>query len=284
MAARTLIAAIVLTWEAESPNMPQGSAQGGTGADQRDSILLRLQRAYYTAAFYFCLTVFGVSCLIWSLPAAVLYPVLPRRIGQPLGQFGIMAGFRWFLWILRLTGVLRVDLRVLDALRHERGIVIACNHPTMLDAVLLISRLPRVVCITKASLWDNIFLGGGIRLARYLRNDEAMPMIRKAAEAVRGGRQLLIFPEGSRTAEPPVSPFHRSAAVMARAARAPVQTVFIEADSPYLRKGWPLFRQPVLPLVFRFRLGDRMAVGQDTDAFVKELEAYFRAQLPPGRP
>jgi 1-acyl-sn-glycerol-3-phosphate acyltransferase len=154
----------------------------------------------------------------------------------------------------------------------------------MLDAVLLVSRLPRVVCITKASLWDNIFLGGGIRLAGYLRNDAPVPMIRRAGEAVRAGRQLLIFPEGSRTARQPVDSFHRSFAVMARAARAPVQTVLIEADSPYLRKGWPLFREPVLPLVFRFRLGERFEVGADSEAFVARLEAYFRANLPPGDP
>jgi 1-acyl-sn-glycerol-3-phosphate acyltransferase len=255
--------------------------QGGSSVDQAGPSQRSgwLARSYYTLAFHFCLVVFGVSCLIWSLPAALAYPFLPARIGQPIGQFGIMAGFRWFLWVMRVTGVLRADLSVLDALRHERGIVIACNHPTMLDAVLLISRLPRVVCITKASLWDNIFLGGGIRLAGYIRNDAPVPMIRRAAEAMGEGRQLLIFPEGSRTARPPVDHFHRSFAVMARAARAPVQTVFIEADSPYLRKGWPLFREPVLPLVFRFRLGERFEVGPDSEAFRQRLEDYFRRQL-----
>lgn len=241
-----------------------------------------LRAAYYTVAFWFCLAVFGVSCLAWSLPAGLVRPLLPRRIGEPIGQFGIMAGFRWSLWVMRLTGVLRVDLTVLDKLRDERGIVLASNHPTMLDAVLLISRLPRVVCITKASLWNNLFLGGGIRLAGYLPNDAPVPMIRRAGEAVREGRQLMIFPEGSRTARPPVDTFHRSFAVMARAGSAPVQTVLIEADSPYLRKGWPLLRQPVLPLVYRLRLGERFEVGRDSEAFVARLEAYFRSELSPG--
>lgn len=241
----------------------------------------RLQAFYYTIAFYLCLAIFGVSCLIWSIPAGLLRPLLPRRIGEPIGQFGIMAGFRWSLWLLRVAGLLRVDLSPLDRLRDERGIVLACNHPTMMDAVLLISRLPRVVCITKASLWNNLFLGGGIRLAGYLPNDAPVPMIRRAAEAVREGRQLMIFPEGSRTAHPPLDPFHRSFAVMARAAGAPVQTVLIEADSPYLRKGWPLLRQPALPIVFRLRVGERFDVGTDSAAFVHRLEAYFRAELPP---
>ena len=66
----------------------------------------------------------------------------------------------------------------------DAGIVIAPNHPTMLDAVLIMSRLPRVVCITKAALWDNWALGGGIRLAGY------MPQRRAAADdPPRGGRR-----------------------------------------------------------------------------------------------
>jgi 1-acyl-sn-glycerol-3-phosphate acyltransferase len=234
---------------------------------------------YYTAAFYFCLAVFGISCLVWSVPASLLYRLLPRRWGEPLGQYAIMTGFRWSLAVMRAAGVLRVDLSPLDRLRKEGGLVIAPNHPTMLDAVLLISRLPRVVCITKASLWDNLFLGGGVRLAAYVRNDAPLPMIRRAAQAVQEGRQLMIFPEGSRTLHGPVDRFHRSFAVIARATKAPVQTVLIEADSPYLRKGWPLFRRPELPLVYRIRLGKRFDPAGDPGAFVERLERYFHDEL-----
>lgn len=233
-------------------------------------------------AFYAALAVFGVSCLLWSLPASLLHRVLPRRIGEPVGQFAIMAGFRWALWVMRALGVVRVDLSPLDALRDERSLVVASNHPTMMDAVLLVSRLPRVVCITKAALWDSPFLGGGVRMAGYVRNDAPLAMIRRAAEAVREGRQLMVFPEGSRTARAPVDRFTRGFALAARAAGAPVQTVLIEADSSYLRKGWPLFRRPDLPLVFRVRLGECFVTGRDPDAFVAGLEAYFRRELRPG--
>jgi hypothetical protein len=30
-----------------------------------------------------------------------------------------------------------------------------------------------------------------------------------------------------------------------------VQTVFIETDSAYLSKGWPLFRKPSMPITYR---------------------------------
>ncbi|MDB5415666.1 MAG: 1-acyl-sn-glycerol-3-phosphate acyltransferase [Rubritepida sp.] len=260
--------------------------QGHTRAEGRSAKPAQgwLMALYFRIAFYFCLAVFGLSCLAWSLPASLLYPLVPRGRGERLGQFIIMAGFRWALWVMKATGVLRADLRALDALRSDAGIVIAANHPTMLDAVLLISRLPRVVCITKAALWDSLFLGGGIRFAAYVRNDAPLSMIRGAAQTLRAGSQLLIFPEGSRTSHPPVDSFHRSFAVMAKAAGAPVQTVLIEADNPYLSKTWPLLRPPVLPLVFRVRLGERFDVGSDPQVFVERLENYFRAQFPVGAP
>lgn len=259
--------------------MHPGSAQPEIAGVARQGWLLSY---YYPVAFYFCLLSFGLICLLWSLPASLLYRLLPRRLGEPLGQFMIMAGFRSFIGLMRATGVFRADLSALDALRDERAIVIAPNHPTMLDAVLMVSRLPRVVCITKASLWDNVFLGGGVRLAAYIRNDAPLPMIRRAAQAVRAGRQLLIFPEGSRTARPPIDAFHRSFAVMAKAAGAPVQAVFIEAESSYLRKGWPLFRRPELPLVYRIRLGQRFETVGDPAEFVDRLEAHFREALTSG--
>ncbi|WP_207538025.1 lysophospholipid acyltransferase family protein [Sabulicella rubraurantiaca] len=236
-------------------------------------------RLWYAFAFPLCLFVFGASCLLWGAAALVLRPLLPEEKGRRVGQFAIMAGFRWSLWVMRITGVLRVDYSAIDTLRGERGLVIAANHPSMLDAVLLISRLPRVVCITKASLWDNAFLGPGIRLAGYIRNDAPLAMMRRAAAAVREGATLLIFPEGSRTERPPLDPFHRSFGVLARQVGATVQTVLIEADSPYLQKGWPLLRRPVLPLVFRIRLGERFGPEGEANALTRRIEDHIRASL-----
>ena len=235
--------------------------------------------AYYTAAFYAVLTIFGVVFLGWNLPATLLYWLLPRRVSAPFGQFMIMGGFRTLLGLMRVMGLARFDLSALDALRDEPGLVIAPNHPTLLDAVLVISRLPRVTCITKASLWHNPLLGAGARLAGYIRNDAPHRLVRRAARAITGGSQLLIFPEGTRTTVPPLGPFRAGFALMARQAGAPIQTVFLETSSPYLRKGWSVLRRPEFPLVYRARLGRRFTVDGTAEAFSTQLEAYLRAEL-----
>jgi len=88
--------------------------------------------------------------------------------------------FRLYLGALDLIGACRFDLRELDTLRNEGPLIIAPNHPCLLDAVMVISRLPNTACIMKADIVDNIFLGAGARLAGYIRNDARLSMIRQA--------------------------------------------------------------------------------------------------------
>ena len=243
----------------------------------------RLERpllwACQTVVFYLVLAVFGIVFLGWNLPATITYWVFPRHRSLRYGQLAIMHGFRSLLWLMRVAGLAQFDLTAIDALRDEPGLLIAPNHPTLLDALLVTSRLPRIVCITKASLWDNPSIGAGARLAGYIRNDAPHRLVRQAAAAMRDGSQLLIFPEGTRTVTPPTGPFRAGFALMARRAGAPVQTVFLQASSPYASKGWHLLRRPEFPLVYRARLGRRFVVSGPAEAFSNELEDYFRAEL-----
>ena len=245
-------------------------------------VLFWLKRPYEYLVLYGGLLLFGLSVFIWSAVAAVIYPLLPRRLGSRLGQLTIMAIFRGFLYVLQASGIVKCDLSALDALRDDGALVIAPNHPSLLDAVLVVSRLPRVVCIMKAEIWDNVFLGGGARFASYIRDDFPFTMVRSAAAAVRAGNQLLIFPEGTRTRQKAGYHFKGGFALIAKTARVPVQTVFIETNSLFLSKGWPLFRKPAFPLIYRARLGRRFEVQEDAKSLIADLECYYRETLVTG--
>lgn len=242
---------------------------------------LQIVRAY--VSMYVGLAYLGVICLLWNAVALILRPLLPARIGRPLGTLAVMLGFRSYLIFLTLIGAIRFDLRELDALRRERRpLILAPNHPTLLDAVIIISRFPDLACIMKAELMNNIFLGCGARLAGYIRNTPPIAMIKQSVASLQRGQSLLLFPEGTRTVQQPVNRFKASIALIAQRSQMPVQTLLIETDSPYLSKGWGLFRRPVTPIHFRVRCGRRFeATGEDSAAFVAELENYFRAALTP---
>lgn len=241
-----------------------------------------LHTAYEYLALWFGLGALGILCLFWSPFSLVLYYLQPRSAGGRLGRYMNMRCFRLYLWLLSLSGACRFDISGLDALRGEPPVIIAPNHPSLLDAVMVISRLPNVVCIMKTELMNNIFLRAGSRLARYIGNASMLDMIRSSADTLQQGNHLLLFPEGTRTVREPVNAFTNAVGLIARRAGAPVQTVFIESDSRYLSKGWPLFKRPSLPINYRIRLGRRFDPPQDVRAFTSELEQYFAGELAAG--
>jgi 1-acyl-sn-glycerol-3-phosphate acyltransferase len=240
-----------------------------------------LVRVLLTPVLLLLLVWLGLMSLGWNLVAAGLYRWLPEARGRAVGQAGVSWVYRIFWASARLTGMLRIDNAALAALNDEPGgVIIAANHPSLLDALVIIARVPRTVCIMKASLMDNVFLGAGSRLARYIANDSPRQMIRSAVERLKAGDHLVLFPEGTRSPSPAqVHPLRPGLTLMAQRAGVPIQTVLIETDSPYAGKGWPLWRLPRLPVVVRARLGQRFQPEADHEALLQRLEAYFRTEL-----
>jgi 1-acyl-sn-glycerol-3-phosphate acyltransferase len=221
----------------------------------------------------------ALLCLLWLPFALALYPLLSKARGQSLGRAVLSGIARFYLGLLRWVCACRFDLHELDRLRGAGPLVLAANHPSLLDAVLILSRLPNAVCVMKASLMDNVLFGSAARLARYIRNHAPVEMVLGARDELQDGAQLIIFPEGTRTTDFPIGPCQPGTALIAGRARVPVQTLFIEFSSPYLGKAWPLFRPPELPLRCSVRLGRRFDPPADARAFTAELEAYFRTEL-----
>ena len=223
----------------------------------------------------------------WNLLSLLLYPLLPRATGLRVGRAGIALGYRFFWRVARLTGLLRMDASALDTLADERGLIVVANHPSLLDALMLVARLPRSACVMKASLQRNPLLGPGARLARYIRNDSPRGLIRMAVADLRAGGQLVMFPEGTRTVCHRLNPFRPGFAAIAQRAQVPVQAVFIDTDSPYLGKGWPLWRLPPLPIEFTVRMGKRFAPAASAspgalgrvNVLAQEVEQHFVAGL-----
>jgi 1-acyl-sn-glycerol-3-phosphate acyltransferase len=238
---------------------------------------LKIIHEYVVA--YAVLTLLGAICLVYSIWALVAHPLLPRRLGTAAGRFGISAGFRMFCWSLTMTGAYRLDLSAIDSLRDGPPVILAPNHPSLIDALLILTRHPNIACVMKAELMNNLFLGAGSRLARYIPSDQPRQMIKAAVADLREGGVLLLFPEGTRTRHDPINPLKASIGIIAKHANVPVQVAIIETDSPYLRKGWPLFKRPTLPITYRVRLGRRFDPPENVEAFMTELQREFRHQL-----
>ncbi|MGZ5087142.1 MAG: lysophospholipid acyltransferase family protein [Usitatibacter sp.] len=240
--------------------------------------------AFATAAWQYAmlatgLALLGFLCFAWALCSLVLGLFLPARVARRVGRAGAMGVFRTFLAAMEALGAWRLDLAELDALRDAGPLIVAPNHPSLLDAVLIVSRLPNAVCVMKGALLGNFLFGPAARLARYVRNDTLLRLVSSAGGELREGGQLLLFPEGTRTTREPVGPFTVAVGALSRASAVPVQAVIIEAGSSFLGKGRALLTRPELPLSYRVRLGRRFDPPRDVRAFTAELERYFAREL-----
>lgn len=238
-----------------------------------------LKRAYEYLTTYALLAFLGVEILAWTVLALVLLSPLPKGWRRGVARTTMMWGFRYFSWMLTASGAYELDLSAIDSLRGGPPLILAPNHPTSIDAIFFLTRHPDLACVLKPELMTNFFLGAGARLAGFIRSDPPRRMIREAVAELHRGGSVLLFPEGTRTARVPLNRLTGSAGVIARHARVPVQLLIIETDSPYLGKGWPIFKVPRLPIRFRVRLGRRLESTEDAAGCTATIERELTREL-----
>lgn len=238
-----------------------------------------LRRLHEYMAIPFGLVFLGVGCLLWTAAALPLSLLLPGLRGMWLGRRVATLWFRCYLFVLHAIGLARFDLQALDAMREAGPLILVANHPGLLDAPMVLSRLPNIVCVMKGSLIDSPFWGVGARLAGYIRNDWFTGSVNLAVEELQRGGQLLLFPEGTRTETAPLSEFRIGPAYVSYRSGVPIQTVIIEQDTNFLGKDYSFFNCSDLPMHFRVRLGQRFEPPGDPRAFTHALHEYFLSEL-----
>ena len=234
-----------------------------------------------TAAFFGAYFMFAMVGMMVSVACAVPAILFRGVHGRLFGQWLIHALFRFFVGYLRVVGLVELDARELSGVRDDHGVIVAANHPGLLDAVLMVSQLPRTVCLMKGSLARNIIFSGTARLAGYVHNESSLGLVKKCGQRLKEGANLLVFPEGTRTKGGKLLPFKMGFALVAVLTRSAVQTIIITAEGNCLGKGRPLFEKPAFPTRFSLRLGKRFQPepGEDAKHFGGAVENYFRESL-----
>ena len=231
----------------------------------------------------------GILGLLVTIICGTLSFALPRKAGERFGRQVHHYIFRYFVVYLDATGLLKVDLSALEKLgRISTPIIVAPNHASLWDAVFIIARLPQAICVMKNAILRNPFLGGGSRLSGYIPNGATPRMIRDAADALRRGGQLLLFPEGTRTrpCERWINPLKGGCALIALRARVPVYPVFIRSNTRFLQKGWPLWRPPTFPIEIDISVGEPLLPEGDESAskFTRRLQRVYDQELAKSHP
>lgn len=206
----------------------------------------RIDRAWRTLATAFCFAVFGAGGLLLRVLVFPLLSLMPwsRATAQRISRDVIHYALRFFVWLMHALGVIRCEVRNADRLRRN-GLLIVANHPSLIDAVFLMALTRGADCVVKGALAHHPVTRGTVLATGWIRNDAGgAAMVDDCIASLRGGGNVIIFPEGTRTrpGEPPQ--LQRGAANVAVRGGFDLTPVVIRCEPPTLTKGEKWYRVP----------------------------------------
>ncbi len=141
-------------------------------------------------------TLIVLYTVFWGIPAMLVAPFSGEAI--------VWIGRNWLSWIFRTCGV-RVVPEGLERIDRTQPYVVMSNHQSVLDIGALVLTLPlNWRFVAKRELTYVPFFGWALGLSDQIVIDRgnrtrAIHSLHNAAERVRGGISVIVFPEGTRS-------------------------------------------------------------------------------------
>ncbi len=158
---------------------------------------------------------FLLGCLILSVTGVILFKVLRFKGGQAklFYHYLIMYFVRSLLY-----GVFTVkkEYRNPTGENLSKPAIIVANHQSFLDILVLLAAHPRLTLFTNDWVWKSPFFGSVVRMAGFFNvNDGVENSLDLVQESIALGYSIVIFPEGTRSADCGIKRFHKGAFFLA---------------------------------------------------------------------
>jgi 1-acyl-sn-glycerol-3-phosphate acyltransferase len=118
------------------------------------------------------------------------------------------------------------------------------NHVSNLDAPVLLPSIPGMASVfLKKELMRIPLLGTAMRMGKYVpvsrghSREEARKSVEAAADALRSGMHIFVFPEGTRSPDGKLLPFKKGAFFLAAETGAPMVPIVIRGTERMMSKG-----------------------------------------------
>ena len=182
----------------------------------------------------------GLMFFGWTLIGACILSIVDATLGMlimPLKPaFGAWIARAWGVQLNRIS-LVKVET-IFEAPLPEGPVIFVCNHQGNYDILALFEGLGGVkpfVYVAKKSVFSYPFLGWFITAAKYISVDrgnreKAIASMKAAGEKIRAGQSVMIFAEGTRSADGSVLPFKKGAFHVAMEAKVPLVPVAIEGS------------------------------------------------------
>lgn len=250
----------------------------------------RVEQAWRLVFTGLSFVLFGVGGVLLSI---TVFPVLnsvvrDRERRTNLAHAIVHWAFRLHVRFMMLFGVISVEFKGADRLENDRGVLMVANHPSLLDVVFLISVIKRAQCIVKYQIWRNPFMSGVVSAAGFIRNDgDPETLVSDCAADLRAGRNIVIFPEGSRTVPGEPMKLQRGVANIAVRTGAPIRLISIDCNPPSLMKGLKWYQIPPVRSHFTITIHELIEMNSFMGDFspsvaARHLNAYLLERLDGG--
>ncbi|MES2390404.1 MAG: lysophospholipid acyltransferase family protein [Acidobacteriota bacterium] len=160
------------------------------------------------------------------------------------GDFSTM--YAWGMGVIRLglrAGGVKVRVVGIENV-PEQACIFLSNHVSNMDPPVLLPVEPRMTSVfLKKELMKIPLLGTAMRMGKFVpvsrarSREEAQKSVEAAAEALRFGLNITVFPEGTRSPDGKLLPFKKGAFFLAAETRAPMVPVVIRGTAGMMRKG-----------------------------------------------
>jgi 1-acyl-sn-glycerol-3-phosphate acyltransferase len=153
--------------------------------------MLVLRSLLFNVAFY-------INIILWMIA------LLPTLVGPRRVFLGVVKAWaRSSLWLMRAIVGTKVEIQGLEHI-PQGGLLIAAKHQSFWETFTLFTLFEQPTYILKRELtWIPVFgwylaKAGCVPIDRKAGSAALVEMNAKAREAVKQGRQIIIFPEGTR--------------------------------------------------------------------------------------
>jgi 1-acyl-sn-glycerol-3-phosphate acyltransferase len=230
---------------------------------------------------------FSITSLVYFLIAvlvgAILIPILKIL---PIPEKTKKYMIHCVIWFFSLT-ISYKNIHVKKTLINRtkgmlnKPVIVISNHQSSLDLVLLLMLNPKLVILANTKSWENPFYGRLIRYAEFIRSDTgldiAIDTIRKKVE---DGYSVIVFPEGTRSADCNIKRFHKGAFYLADQLNLEIQPILIHGACQRLNKKEFFLRRGRITLKFfdRINLKDGK-YGDDNLTQAKAIVRFMRAEF-----
>ena len=197
---------------------------------------------------YFLYTTVCLSFFIIMTITTAITSLLSLMI-DPSGKISFLSMKYWgrsVLWFARI----KVTVSGLENIKSEKIQIFASNHTSQLDILVLSSIIPvKFGWVAKKELFKIPLFGWHLRANNYVAVDrdnkrKAVESFYKAAEQIKAGARITIFPEGTRSRNGELQPFKKGVFHLCAKTGIPVLPIFIDGthqiakpDSIMIRPG-----------------------------------------------